>query len=223
LVASVTIANTLAELCEKIGADWSEIAPALMLDARIGPKAYLSPGLGIAGGNLERDLATVQRLADRHGTEAGIVAACRGNSRYRRDWALRELQRRVLSRTENPVIGVLGVTYKENTRSIKNSPSVKLIEALRGFELRVFDPAARASQEWHSNMTVTDDAMAVCHGADALVIMTPWPQFRALEPIEIVRHLRGPVAIDPFSVLDHSAAAAAGLEHVVLGAPPHRA
>jgi len=69
LVASITTANMLAELCENIGADWAEIAPALKLDARIGPKSYLTPGLGIAGGNLERDLATVLRLADAHGAD----------------------------------------------------------------------------------------------------------------------------------------------------------
>ena len=62
LVASISVANTLAELCERIGADWSEIAPALKLDRRIGAYSYLTPGLGLAGGNLERDLATVIRL-----------------------------------------------------------------------------------------------------------------------------------------------------------------
>ena len=73
LVSSVSTTNTLAELCERIGADWGEIAPSLKLDRRIGPYAYLAPGLGIAGGNLERDLATVQRLAGAHGTDAGVV------------------------------------------------------------------------------------------------------------------------------------------------------
>jgi UDPglucose 6-dehydrogenase len=219
LVASVTVANTLAELCERIGADWSEIAPALKLDRRIGPHAYLSPGLGIAGGNLERDLATLQRLSEAHGTEAGLITAWLRNSRYRRDWSLREIQGRILSRIAEPIIGILGVTYKENTQSIKNSPAVALIQALKGSRLRVFDPAMRASRGWHSNMIVTDDAMAPCDGADALLIMTPWPQFRALHPTEIARRLRGRVVIDPFSVLDRAAAAAAGLEHVVLGAP----
>ncbi len=75
LVGSVTVANTLAEVCEKVGADWSEIVPALKLDRRIGAYAYIAPGLGIAGGNLERDLATVQRLSEAHGTEAGLMAA----------------------------------------------------------------------------------------------------------------------------------------------------
>jgi UDPglucose 6-dehydrogenase len=219
LVASVAVANTLAELCERIGGDWSEIAPALKLDRRIGPYAYLAPGLGIAGGNLERDLATVRRLSELHGSEAGLIAAWLRNSRYRRDWPLRQLQERVLSRVEEPVIGILGVTYKENTHSIKNSPAVALIKALAGCRLRVFDPAVRAAAEWHARMTVTDDALASSDGADALVIMTPWPQFRKLEPAAVAGRLRRRIVIDPFSMLDRAAAVAAGLEHVVLGAP----
>jgi UDPglucose 6-dehydrogenase len=219
LVASVTVANTLAEVCERIGADWSEIAPALKLDRRIGPYAYLSPGLGIAGGNLERDLATVARLAAAHGTEAGLIAAWQRNSRYRRDWPLRQLLARVLARVDEPVIGILGVTYKENTRSIKNSPAVALIKALPSCRLRVFDPEVRAEALWHPRLTVAGDALSVCDGADALVIMTPWPQFRALKPADVAGRLRGRVVVDPFSMLDWAALAATGLEHVVLGAP----
>ena len=217
LVASIAVANTLAELCERIGADWSEIAPALKLDRRIGPHAYLAPGLGIAGGNLERDLATVQRLADVRGTEAGVVAAWQRNSRYRRDWPLRQLQERV--RGVDPVIGVLGVTYKENTHSIKNSPAVALIKALTSCRLASFDPVVRASAEWHPRLTVADDALAACDSANAVVIMTPWPLFRTLKPADLARRMRGRVVIDPFAMLDRAAAAAAGLEHVVLGAP----
>jgi UDPglucose 6-dehydrogenase len=219
LVASITVANVLAELCERIGADWAEIAPALRLDRRIGPHAYLAPGLGIGGGNLERDLATVQRLSDAHGTDAGLIAAWLGNSRHRRDWPLRQLHQRVLLWVDEPVIGILGVTYKENTLSIRNSPAVALIKELVGCRLRVFDPAVRASTEWHPRMTASEDALAACEGADALVIMTPWPQFRSLKPSDIVARLRGRVVVDPFSILDRAAAVAAGLEHVVLGAP----
>ena len=220
LVASVTVANTLAELCEQIGADWSEIAPALRLDRRIGPHAYLAPGLGIAGGNLERDLATVERLAQAHGTEAGLVAALLRNSRYRQAWALRQLNARVLAKVAAPVVAILGVTYKENTHSIRNSPAVALIKELQGCELRAFDPAVRASAQWHPRITAASDALACCQGADALAIMTQWPQFRALAAADLAGRLRGRVVVDPFSVLDRAAAAAAGLDHVVLGAPP---
>ena len=80
LVASVTIANTLAELCEQIGADWSEIVPSLRLDKRIGNYAYLNPGLGISGGNLERDLSTVMTYAQKHNTDASVVAAAMAHS-----------------------------------------------------------------------------------------------------------------------------------------------
>jgi UDPglucose 6-dehydrogenase len=108
LVASVTMANTLAELCERIGADWSEIAPAVKLDRRIGADAYLSPGLGLAGGNLERDLATVLRLSEEHGTEAGAIGAFVANSAHRMDWALRALHQVLLARAPAAVLGVLG-------------------------------------------------------------------------------------------------------------------
>ena len=123
LVASVTVANTLAELCENIGADWSEIVPALKLDRRIGPYSYLTPGLGIAGGNLERDLATVERLAAEHSTDASIVRAWTHNSRHRRDWAARTIRTALLNSKPEATIAVWGLAYKENTHSIKNSPS----------------------------------------------------------------------------------------------------
>ena len=128
LVASVTVANTLAELCERIGADWSEIAPALKLDRRIGPHAYLTPGLGIAGGNLERDLATVERLSDATAPKPASSRPALRNSRYRRGWPLRQLNERVLASVAAPVVGILGLAYKENTHSIKNSPAVALIK-----------------------------------------------------------------------------------------------
>jgi UDPglucose 6-dehydrogenase len=112
------------------------------------------------------------------------------------------------------------VTYKENTRSIKNTPAVALIKALPGCRVTVFDPATQASTDWHPRLTVAQDALAACDGADALAIMTPWPQFRELQPKDIVSRLRGRVVIDPFSMLDRAAAVAAGLDQVVLGAPP---
>jgi UDPglucose 6-dehydrogenase len=121
LAASVTVANTLAGLAERIGADWAEIAPALRLDRRIGPHAYLSPGLGLAA-NLERDLATALRLAIETGSEASGRCAFLG-SRHRCDWALRVLHRELLDRRPDAVLGVLGLAYKENTDSTVCRPS----------------------------------------------------------------------------------------------------
>ena len=217
LVASVTTANTLAELCEKIGADWSEIVPALKLDRRIGPYSYLAPGLGIAGGNLERDLATVCNFADQYGTDANMVRAWIGNSQYRRDWALRTLHREVLSKTADPVIAVLGLAYKQDTHSIKNSPSIALLSSLLPFRVRLFDPVVPASAAPNPHKSGAASELEACDGADVLVIMTPWGQFRSLDPAAIASRMRGKIVLDPYVVLDRVACRAAGLEYHTLG------
>jgi UDPglucose 6-dehydrogenase len=220
LVASVSVANTLAELSERIGADWSEIAPALRLDRRIGAYSYLAPGLGIAGGNLERDLATVLRLSESAGTEASVVASFVRNSRHRKDWALRIAHREVLSRKGDATFGVLGLAYKENTHSTKNSPSLGLIEHLRPWPIRVYDPVVPASAAPHPAVTAAATALEAARGSDAVMIMTPWPEFRALEPRDLAAAMAGRIVIDPFRVLEPASVVAAGLTHFVLGVAP---
>jgi UDPglucose 6-dehydrogenase len=217
LVSSVTTTNTLAEVCERIGADWSEIAPALRLDKRIGPHAYLGPGLGIAGGNLERDLVTVQTLAAQHGTDAGVVAAWQRNSAYRRDWALRKIHELVLSRHENAWLAIWGLAYKPNTHSVKNSPSLALLAALHPFPKTAFDPQVKSIPVSLPRLHLADSALDACRGADALIIMTPWAEFSKIEPPQIKASLRGNVVIDPFGALNSAACAAAGLSHHSLG------
>src|SRR5215468_7323699 len=222
LVASVTIANTLAELSERIGADWREIVPALKLDARIGQGAYLAPGLGIAGGNLERDLATIARLSQETGSEASVIHAFVANSRHRRDWATRVLHDEVRKADADALIGILGLAYKENTHSTKNSPSLALIATLASCRLKVYDPVVPASAANHPWAQAARSALAAAEGVDALAIMTPWPAFRALDPAALARVMRGNTVLDPYRVLDGRAAAAAGLNYLTLGAPPRR-
>jgi UDPglucose 6-dehydrogenase len=219
LVASVATANTLAEICERIGADWTEIVPALRLDRRIGAYSYLNPGLGLAGGNLERDLATVVALGDSHGTEVGVVRAWQANSRYRRDWTLRTLHDAVLSGKADIKLALLGLAYKENTHSTKNSPALALLGALPPIAVTAYDPVVAPQRAWHPALAAAPDALAACKGADALVIMTPWPEFKSLQPRDIASQLRGKIVIDPFACLSRAACKAAGLAHFVLGAP----
>jgi UDPglucose 6-dehydrogenase len=217
LVASVSVANMLAELCEGIGADWSEIVPALRTDRRIGPFAYLAPGLGIAGGNLERDLATVCRLAEAHGSDAGVVKAWRHNSRYRRDWAVRTIRKALLDANPHAGIAVWGLAYKENTDSVKNSPSLATIRQLAGAPLRVHDPVVPASVAAGPGVTGASEPLEATAGAEALMILTPWPVYRRIAPADIARSLRGRIVLDPYAVLDRNAAEAAGLVYYTLG------
>ena len=219
LVASIGVANTLAELSEGIGAVWSEIVPALKLDRRIGRDSYLTPGLGIAGGNLERDLATVERLAVAHGSDAGIVRAWLANSRHRRDWAARTIRSVLLDAEPDAVVAVWGLAYKENTHSVKNSPSLATIEQLQGARLRLHDPLVPASVARHPRAQGFATPLEAAHGADALMILTPWPQYREIAAGEIVRNLKGRIVLDPYAVLDNDAATAAGLRYYTLGRP----
>jgi UDPglucose 6-dehydrogenase len=220
LVSSISVANTLAELCERLDANWSEIVPALKLDRRIGQHAYLAPGLGIAGGNLERDLATVCNLADAHGSDTGVVRAWIANGRHRRDWALQTLHGAVLSKKEDPVIAVLGLAYKQDTHSTKNSPSLALLAHLVSFRVRVFDPVVPASAILNPRCHAATSELDACEGADALAIMTPWVQFGKLDPAQIARRLRGKLILDPYAVLKAAACRAVGLEYRTLGMKP---
>jgi UDPglucose 6-dehydrogenase len=220
LVASVTVANTLAELSERIGADWNEIAPALKLDRRIGQYSYLSPGLGLAGGNLERDLATVLQLSQETGSEAGLIRAFVHNSRHRRHWVLRTLHAEVLASEPDAVIAVLGLAYKENTHSTKNSPALALIANLKPWPLQVYDPQVDASMVDHPRCTGYSSALDAAAGADAIAIMTPWPEFRGLSAADLKKRLAGKAVIDPYRVLDGASVRAAGLSYFTLGTPP---
>jgi UDPglucose 6-dehydrogenase len=218
LVASVAVANTMAEVCESVGADWSEIVPALKLDRRIGQFSYLSPGLGISGGNLERDLATVLSLAHMHGTDGGVVDAWLANSRHRKDWPWRVLQSNVLAENPKARVAVLGLAYKENTHSTKNSPSLVLLSHLRKHDVVVHDPVV-TPQAAGISFSAAASALDAATNADAVCIMTPWPEFRALDAKHLASRMRGPWLIDPYRVVDPTAAREHGLRQITLGVP----
>ena len=218
LVSSVMTTSTLAELCENIGAQWSEIAPALRLDRRIGPHAYLEPGLGMAGGNLERDLMTVTALARQHGTDCCVVDAWRTHGVYRRDWVLRTLFARVFSKKPDAVLAIWGLAYKAGTHSIKNSPAVALLNSLKAFSCQVYDPKVRLDTSRYSSCRQVESALLACRGADAIVIMTPWEDFKAIAPELVADEISGRIVIiDPFKALDQQRYSAARFELHTLG------
>jgi UDPglucose 6-dehydrogenase len=217
LVSTVSVTNTLAEACEALGADWQEIAPALRLDRRIGPHAYLKPGLGLAGGNLERDLVTLRGLAAENRTEAGLVAAWEANSAHARTWALRTLGRVLLGERPNARLAVWGLAYKQDTHSTRNSAAIELLRALPGCSVRAYDPVARLEGGGWDHVAVVPDALAALAGADALVVMTPWPEFSGVQAAEIAGRMPGRIIVDPYGMIGAPGCAAAGLRHFQLG------
>jgi UDPglucose 6-dehydrogenase len=218
LFGAVTYANTLADLCEEVGADWSEMAPALRLDKRIGAHAYIRPSLGVAGGNLERDLVTLRALCASHGVDAAYIETLIRYNAERYHWVDRQLERRLLSHTPHPVVAVWGLAYKKDTRSTKNSMALRVIGDLAGrAEIRAYDPLVRAA-DIPAPVAVLPDRTATLAGADCLLILTDWDEFAAT-PGEAFKAMRRPLVIDCVGVVDPRRTDLAGVEYVGMGRP----
>ncbi len=217
LASSVTYANTLADLCERVGADWSEVIPALRLDARIGPAAYIRPGLGIAGGNLERDLVTLRALARAKGADATFIEAIMDHNARRSRWLHDKLQRLVFTDGRVPTIALWGLTYKKNSRSTKNSLALRVITDLRGrARLRAYDPLVSGlpPDAGASFVTSRDEAL---EGADCLLILTDCDEFAAVDGRMLQQTMRRPVVIDCVGILEGRRGALQGVQYVSMG------
>lgn len=219
LAASIGITNTLSDLCEAIGADWSEIVPALKSDRRIGPHAYLRPGLGIGGGNIERDLATVKSLALEQGVDDGFLPSLVARSSNRIEWVVKALRTHVLSRYKNPTLAIWGLSYKPGTKSTKNSPVLELLESLKGLPIRIYDPQAVLSEGCYPWVTQVSSPLNACEGACVLIIMTAWEEFAAIPPAALHGLMCGQVVVDPAGAWDRQKANEAGFLYCGLGAP----
>ncbi len=218
LVATVTVANTLAELSEQVGADWNEIVPALKLDNRIGQAAYLNAGLGISGGNLERDLQTVLNLSEGNHVDTSVIRAWMHNSAHRKDWCWRILKNRLLDRKPNARIGVLGLAYKEDTHSTKTSPALSLLAHLKGFDVRIHDPVVPTSIVPFA--VGCNEPIDCANDADALVIITPWNDYKKLSIQKLAKAMKGRLLVDPYRLLEKQEPASHGFEYHMLGRSP---
>ena len=217
LAASVSATNVLAEVCEHVGADWGEVQGALRSDRRIGAHAYLSPGLGIAGGNLERDLAALSGLASGGAVNAGFVDAMIADSAYRLDWVSRVLKDTVLPKGADLRIGVLGLAYKQDTHSTKNSPALHLLAQAAGIDARVYDPEAGLPDDGFPHAVQADQPLAVFQDADAVFVMTPWSEFRELPLPEALQTMNRRIIVDPYRVFDARTCKEAGAAYYTLG------
>jgi UDPglucose 6-dehydrogenase len=217
LATSVTFANALADLCEATGASMRAIIPALRADRRIGPAAYIRPGLGLAGGNLERDLVHLKELAERTGVRADLFDLILERSAARYSWLLAAIERWILKATPRPRLALWGLAYKKNTDSTKNAVSLRLAADLRSrAHLVGYDPRVTASIP---GVDRVPSALDAARGADGLVILTDWDEFASADPALLRAALGRPVVVDVAGVLDPGRARAAGLTHVAIGEP----
>lgn len=202
LMSTVSTTNVLAEICEKINADWIKISESLRLDKRIGKFAYLKPGLGISGGNLERDLTTISNLSGRIGSFASIFSSWKNNSTYRRNWVFEKLHQKILINTKNPCITIWGLAYKENTHSVKNSPSLYLISKIINHKIAIYDPIIKKikinGKIFYSKKKIQDSLI----NTDVLCIMNASSIFKEVD-YNLLTKIKSKLILDPLNVINN--------------------
>ena len=220
LATSISFSNEIAQLADRLGADAVRVGEALRLDTRIGRRALLTPGLGFSGGTLARDVAQLQKFAREHRYRAPLLEGVRvvNDETFRH---VVSVVRHALRRLPGKNIGILGLTYKPGTSTLRRSPAIALMKKLTaaGARLRGYDPMADHS-EVHAYRRLfrrVASVAALARGADALVLVTEWPEFRRLPYAVLGRSMRQPIMVDTKNFLDPEILTAAGFRYIGFG------
>jgi len=204
LASSISFINEIANLCERVGADAVQVGQALRLDQRIGSKAPLHPGLGFAGGTLARDLKVLLGLAKRHKHEVSLLRGVLAVNERQNAIVLEKL-REVHGSLQGLTVGVLGLTYKAGTSTMRRSAAMEIIAEMTegGATVRAFDPNVDVGElPPDLQFEFACDSYEAAAGSDALLILTDWPEFRTLDYDVIRRSMRRPVLLDANNLLD---------------------
>src|SRR3954451_3466700 len=219
LAVKISFINEIADLCEAVDADVQDVARGIGLDNRIGPK-FLHAGPGYGGSCFPKDTLALLQTADEAGIDQRIVRTTVQVNDDRKVAMAERVIRAMGGDVGGKRVAVLGLAFKPNTDDMREAPSIPLINGLleRGAEVSAFDPVAREQAEKVlDGVQFADDAYAAAEGADALVIVTEWDEFRALDLDRIAAALRGKVLVDLRNVYDRSEAEAAGLIYYGIG------
>jgi len=219
LAVKISFINEIADLCEAVDADVQDVARGIGLDNRIGPK-FLHAGPGYGGSCFPKDTLALLQTAEKFGVDQRIVRTTVGVNDDRKAAMVDRVERAIGSSVQGKRIGVLGLAFKPNTDDMRDAPSIPLINSLveRGAKVSAFDPVAREQAEKvFNNIEFAHDAYAAASGADALVIVTEWDEFRALDLDKIASSMGGKVLVDLRNVYDRQEAEEAGLTYFGVG------
>src|SRR6187200_768527 len=198
LATKITFINEIADLSEKVGADVQEVARGIGLDNRIGTK-FLHAGPGFGGSCFPKDTRALVKIAQDHAAPLRIVEAVAAVNDTRKRAMARKVAAALGGDVRGKTVAVLGLTFKPNTDDMREAPSIPLITALQdmGAKVRAYDPVGmEQAKSVIGNVTFCDDAYSCAKGAAALVIVTEWEQFRALDFDRLKTVMAQPVLVD---------------------------
>lgn len=223
LALKVSFINEIAGLCEKVGADVTEVARGIGLDTRIGPR-FLNAGIGWGGSCFPKDTAALIAVGREYNYEMPIVEAARRVNQLQRERTVEKLQS-VLKGVRGRTIAILGLSFKSGTDDVRESPAIDIIRLLieRGAHIRAHDPVAIENArkiftpEELQEITFVDDPYLAAEGADAVVLATEWQLYRQLDLKRLAHVMRTPILLDGRNIYAPKDAKAAGLIYMGVG------
>lgn len=221
LAMKVTFINEIADICEQVDADVQDVSRGIGLDSRIGLK-FLQAGAGFGGSCFPKDTLALTSTARKVGRPTQIVEAVMAANSERK----RRMADKIIAACDgtlaNKSIGVLGVTFKPNTDDMRDAPSLDIIPLLQkaGARIRAYDPEGMSeARKYLDDIEWSEDAYGVMQGADALLILTEWNEFRALDLGRTRKLLRKPLIIDLRNIYTPAEMTSAGFEYHSVGRP----
>jgi UDPglucose 6-dehydrogenase len=219
LAAKITFINEIADLCEKVGADVQDVARGIGLDGRIGGK-FLHAGPGFGGSCFPKDCRALLRTAEEAAAPLAIIDTVLRVNEARKEQMADRIVGALDGDVRGKTIAVLGLTFKPNTDDMREAPSLAILPRLiaAGATVHAFDPAGLAeAQKLLPDLVYFGDAYEAIESAEALVLLTEWNEFRALDLARVSRLLARPLVIDLRNIYRPAEMAAAGLSYLSLG------
>jgi UDPglucose 6-dehydrogenase len=224
LATKITFINEIADLAEKVGADVQEVARGIGLDNRIGSK-FLHAGPGFGGSCFPKDTRALVKIALDHDVQLRIVEAVLGVNDNRKRAMARKVSNAAGGSLRGKTVAVLGLTFKPDTDDMREAPSIPLVTGLldMGAKIRAHDPVGmeQARREL-PDIEYCDDPYACVRGADAMVVVTEWVQYRTLDLERLKREMAQPVVVDLRNIYRPEEMAALGFTYESVGRPPER-
>jgi UDPglucose 6-dehydrogenase len=224
LAVKITFINEIADLCEKVGADVHDVARGIGLDGRIGRK-FLHPGPGYGGSCFPKDTLALVRTAQQSQAPVRIVETVVDINDARKRRMADKIIAHCGGSVSGKTIAVLGLTFKPNTDDMREAPSLEIVPALAaaGAIVRAYDPEGMdEAKKLIGGIAYCESAYDTMPGADALVILTEWNAFRALDLARVKELMKAPVMIDLRNIYNPAEMADAGFDYACVGRPPVR-
>jgi UDPglucose 6-dehydrogenase len=222
LAMKITFINEMADLCESVGADVNDVARGIGLDGRIGRK-FLHAGPGFGGSCFPKDTLALMRIAEEAGTPSKLIQSVVAVNDHRKITMVQKVIKTCGGSVEGKRLAVLGLAFKPETDDMREAPSLPLISGLldAGANVVGFDPVAMevAKAVLPSGMEFAPDMAAAVTGADALILVTEWNEFRALAPQRLAQLMKGKIVVDLRNVFDPAAMRAVGFTYEGIGRP----